>query len=190
VTEGRVTEGASGQLQQDLILLADFAYQRLARRLSGLTDEEYLWEPAAACWSVRPAGDGMFRADGPANGSPAPDPPPLTTIAWRMHHLIDLLAGARNATWIGVPPAGEFARAGAPGTAGEAIEQLDRAYALFRGYLVAADGSGLTAPIGRVGGPFATSTRLAFVLHELDELIHHAAEVALLRDVYRATRPA
>lgn len=41
-------------------------------------------------------------------------------------------------------------------------------------------------PIGEIGGPFADSTRRAFALHILDELIHHGAEVALLRDLYRA----
>jgi hypothetical protein len=38
----------------------------------------------------------------------------------------------------------------------------------------------------RLGGAFADSTRRAFALHILDELIHHGAEVALLRDLYRA----
>jgi ankyrin repeat protein len=49
--------------------------------------------------------------------------------------------------------------------------------------------SSLEEPIGPVGGPYADSTRRAFVLHVLDELIHHGAEVATLRDLYRATRP-
>jgi hypothetical protein len=43
--------------------------------------------------------------------------------------------------------------------------------------------------MGAVAGPYVDSTRAAFVLHELDELIHHAAEVAALRDLYRALRP-
>ena len=39
--------------------------------------------------------------------------------------------------------------------------------------------------MGPIAGPFATSDRVAFVIHIMDELIHHGAEVALLRDLYR-----
>ena len=35
----------------------DFHYRQLFRpRLEGLTDDEYLWEPAPAAWSIRPRG--------------------------------------------------------------------------------------------------------------------------------------
>jgi hypothetical protein len=40
--------------------------------------------------------------------------------------------------------------------------------------------------MGEIAGPFAAESRVAFVLHELDELIHHASEIAAMRDVYRA----
>jgi hypothetical protein len=42
--------------------------------------------------------------------------------------------------------------------------------------------------VGPIAGGYAGSTRVAFVLHELDELSHHGAEIATLRDLYRATR--
>ena len=42
--------------------------------------------------------------------------------------------------------------------------------------------------VGPVGGFYADATRVGFVLHEIDELIHHGAEIALLRDLYRAAR--
>ena len=174
------------RVEQDLLDTADFTFRRLRNRLDGLTDDEYFWEPADGCWSVRPAGDGTFRAD----GSPLPPtPPPLTTIAWRMCHLIDLLAGERNATWLGVEPATRADHGGEPGTAAEAIRQLDDAFSTFRTHVAATDAAGLTTTMGPIAGPYAASTRLAFVLHELDELIHHGAEVATLRDLYRATRP-
>lgn len=173
------------RVKQDLLDTADFAFQRLRDRLDGLTDGEYFWEPAGDCWSVRPAGDGTFRAD----GSPLPPTPaPLTTIAWRLCHVIDLLAGERNATWIGVEPT-DRPDQGAPGTAAAAIEQLGQAFGLFRTYLTATDAAGLTVTMGPIAGPYAARTRAAFVLHELDELIHHGAEIATLRDLYRATQP-
>lgn len=32
----------------------------LRPRLDTLTDEEYVWKPVDACWSIRPRGDGTF----------------------------------------------------------------------------------------------------------------------------------
>ena len=168
-------------MKDDLLDLADFGYQRLRTRLDGLTDEEYLWEPAPDCWSVRPAGDGTFRAD---NAALPPEPAPLTTIAWRLSHVIDLLAADRNATWLGLAPTGTPGTT--PGRAEVAIALLEQAYTSFRGHLERAE---LAGKIGPVGGPYADSSRAAFVLHQLDELIHHGAEIGTMRDLYRATRP-
>ncbi len=47
---------------------------QLRPRLTGLTDDEYLWEPAANAWTIRP-GKGIDWA------YPPPDPAPVTTIA-------------------------------------------------------------------------------------------------------------
>jgi hypothetical protein len=44
----------------------------------------------------------------------------------------------------------------------------------------------LAVPIGPMGGPYADASLGTLVLHIADELIHHGAEVALLRDLYRA----
>jgi hypothetical protein len=176
-----------GRIHQDLLGLADFAYQRLHARLAGLTDEEYRWEPAPGCWSIRRQDDGTWRAD----GSEWPmKPAPLTTIAWRLCHLVDVLAGERNATWIGASPVGVLDKKGEPPTAGEAIELLDKAFDLFRRNVEAADPETLAQPMGRIAGYYATDSRAAFVLHELDELVHHGSEIAAMRDVYRATRQA
>ncbi len=102
--------------------------------------------------------------------------------------MIDILAGERNATWLGVTPTGTLDRAGDPGTAADAAAQLDEAFALFRGHVAAVDAATLTDLMGPVTRHYADSTRAAFVLHELDELVHHGAEIAALRDLYRATR--
>lgn len=121
---------------------------------------------------------------------PEPVPPPLTTIAWRLDHVVGLLAGERNATWLGVTPTGTLDRAGAPGTAAAAAAQLDEAFTLFRRHVAAVDAATLIDPMGPIARQFADGTRAAFVLHELDELIHHGAEVGVLRDLYRATHAA
>jgi hypothetical protein len=174
-------------IKQDLSRTADFAFERLMGRLRGLTDEEYLWEPAPGCWSIRATGDGTWKAD----GSPIPvKPAPLTTIAWRLDHLTFVLEGERNATWLGATPVGTPDRAGAAPSADTAIRDLESAFDLFKRNVSAADAAGLTTPMGPVAGPYGEDSRAAFVLHELDELIHHASEIAAMRDVYRALAAA
>tara|TARA_R110002110_G_scaffold13151_6_gene63164 strand:- start:239 stop:640 length:402 start_codon:yes stop_codon:yes gene_type:complete len=62
----------------------DCLFGQLIERLSGLTDEEYLWEPRAGMWSVRQRERGS-QTDGA--GERDVDPPPVTTIAWRLWHI-------------------------------------------------------------------------------------------------------
>ena len=47
----------------------------------------------------------------------------------------------------------------------------------------------MSAFIGPVGGDNSDGTRAGYVLHMLDEFIHHGAEISLLRDLYRWQRP-
>jgi hypothetical protein len=71
--------------------------EHLLRRLDGLDDQEYLWEPVDGCWSVRRRPDGHWTPDlGPRGSTWTPeDPPPVTTIAWRLWHL----GGCPDPTW-------------------------------------------------------------------------------------------
>lgn len=43
--------------------------------------------------------------------------------------------------------------------------------------------------IGPVGGEYGDGTRAGYVLHMLDEFIHHGAEISMLRDLYRWQQP-
>jgi DinB superfamily len=52
-----------------LITVFDYVWARLADRLSGLTDEEYFWEPVPGCWSLRQDEHGRWRLDGGGGGS-------------------------------------------------------------------------------------------------------------------------
>src|SRR5215216_6511739 len=63
----------------------DEVYDRLDRRLEGLTDEEYFWQPVKDCWTIRQDDAGRWQADYEF----APDPPPFTTLGWRLVHLAD-----------------------------------------------------------------------------------------------------
>jgi hypothetical protein len=165
---------------------------QLGPRLAGLSDEEYFWEPAEGAWSVRPrgtattplaAGVGDFVIDWMF---PEPAPAPLTTIAWRLGHVIVGVLGMRNAAHFGRAPV-DYTTAPYAGTAAEALAQLDREVALWLDGVGALGESGLDQPCGPAEGPFADAPMAALVLHINRELIHHLAEVSLLRDLYART---
>lgn len=136
----------------------DFAVARLRDRVAGLTDDEYRWEPA----------------------------PGVTTIAWRLGHIGDLLREERNWRWLGREPRLRDADIEHAPTAAGGIAYVDAAYAAWDGLVGSISEAELWRPLGEVAGPFAPEPAVALVLHVLDEFIHHAAEVALLRDLYAA----
>jgi hypothetical protein len=155
---------------------------QLRPRLHGLTDEEYLWEPAPGAWSVRPRDDGTAAID---FTYPAPDPPPVTTIAWRLAHVIVGVFGARAANHFGGPPH-DYATHPYATTAGAALAQLDATHDAWVEGVRGLDQAGLERPCGPAEGPFADRSMAELVLHIHREVIHHGAEVALLRDLYAA----
>jgi hypothetical protein len=164
----------------------------LRPRLDGLTDDEYLWEPVPGCWSLRPRGTSSAPVQAGAGdlvaefAFPEPDPPPVTTIAWRMAHLLVGVLGMRNASHFGAPPI-DYTTADWPTTATAALSWLDAEYATWMGGISALDDAGLARPVGEAEGPFAEHPMSALILHITREVIHHGAEILLLRDLYRAT---
>ncbi len=56
-----------------LITAFDHVWQRFTDRTSGLSDEEYFWEPVVGCWTLRPGDDGRWQLDGGGGGGPAPN---------------------------------------------------------------------------------------------------------------------
>ncbi len=177
------------ETQKELQRLSDTVWERTWRRLEGLTDDEYSWEPAPGCWSIRDR-DGKAATE----WAPLVHPDPFTTIAWRLWHLIDMYGEDRAPRWLDVPPQGDAVGLNAPdptppSTAADALHQLDRAHTRWDAHLALADDERLAARIGSVGGPWAEGTRAGYVLHMLDEFIHHGAEISLLRDLYRWQRP-
>jgi ankyrin repeat protein len=62
------------------------------------------------------------------------------------------------------------------------------AAATFRRYVEATDAASLDAAVPQRFND-AEVTRHGFILHIIDEVIHHGAEVSLLRDLYRAAQP-
>jgi hypothetical protein len=51
----------------------------------------------------------------------------------------------------------------------------------------ALDDEAMERALGATFGPYAEDNRADLLLHITDELIHHGAEVALLRDLYAAS---
>ncbi len=160
-------------------------------RFEGLTDDEYFWEPVPGCWSVRKRGPSAAPRTAGAGyyvyefAYPEPDPPPVTTIAWRLAHLIVGVFGQRNASHFGGPPTSwdSFSYAG---TASGALAQLDGTYATWIKGVRELGPDGLARPCGPAEGPYAEYPLAALVLHINREALHHGAEIALLRDLYRA----
>ncbi|HUZ51484.1 MAG TPA: DinB family protein [Streptosporangiaceae bacterium] len=171
----------------------DWQWQNHLRlRLDGLTDEEYFWEPVPGCWSLRKRGASTApMAVGTGDyvmeyAYPEPEIPPVTTIAWRLAHVIVAVFGTRNASHFG-GPATEYRTFDYAGTAAQALDQLDDAYATWIKGVRGLGAEGLARPCGPAEGPYAASPLAELVLHINREALHHGAEIALLRDLYRGT---
>jgi DinB superfamily len=188
----------------------DWGCLRLLNRMSGpeadsgngspvqvepMTDEEYRWAPVSGAWSVH------RRADGPAPGATwlvgagdwvrdgyrgqEPYPPPFTTIAWRLSHLSEMLAiradytaGSRSLTKDLYQSHGD---------ALGAITAFATASEAWRGTLTHCDDAGLDT-VGYSSYPYGSDAEEAFidiVWWVNQEILHHGAEIALLRDLYR-----
>jgi hypothetical protein len=159
--------------------------------LEGLTDEEYFWEPVPGCWSVRRRGTSSAPIAAGAGGFtidfalPEPVPPPVTTIAWRLGHIIVGVLGARAAAHFGGPPT-DYESHTYAGTAADALSQLDGVYTRWNEGVANLGADGLARPCGPAEGTFADWPLAALVLHINREVIHHGAEIMLLRDLYRS----
>lgn len=162
---------------------------QLRPKLDGISDEEYVWEPVSGCWNLRRkdestapivAGAGEL---GLEFAMPQPDPAPVTTIAWRLGHLI-LVFGQRNASHFGGPPM-DYVTVDWPASASGAIQMLDEAYARWTAGVLGLGADGLARAVGSAEGLFAEKSYAALALHINREVIHHGAEIALLRDLYR-----
>lgn len=156
----------------------DRMFEQLIERLDGLTKDEYLWEPVAGMWSVRPTLDGSPGVDGA--GQRDVDPPPVTTIAWRLWHIaIDCFDDYTRRFKV------DTADAPAEWTtdAGEAIDVLKGKWTGFRGVVASRSSQDL---LGESWGPWSEHSTVDMAMHASNELVHHAAEIGLMRDLYRA----
>jgi hypothetical protein len=172
-----MTNGLAPQLAEQL----DFHWRlQLRPRLNGLTDDEYFWAPVPNCWTVHSHGGVDF-------AYPPPEPAPFTTIAWRLAHVIVGVLAMRVHSHFGGPPAGYESWSYAT-DAGSALDQLDAAYRSWHEGVLGLDDADLAKPCGPAEGPYADESMMTLVLHINREVIHHGAEIALLRDLYTHTK--
>jgi hypothetical protein len=169
--------------------LAAHWQHQLRPRLAGLTDEEYFWWPAPDCWTISRRGESAAPLSfGPGEytmdyARPPYEREPVTTIAWRLGHLIGALAST-SADHFGGPPA-RMATFPYAGTAGEALRQLDEAYESYVDGVRGLGVAGLGRPQGSTSPPeFADAPMVKLILFMHVEVIHHGAEICLLRDLY------
>jgi len=157
-----------------------------------LTDEEYLWEPAPGAWSLRRRGEAMSpRPFGPGewllDDAPGdPDPTPVTTIAWRLGHLHLDFAGSWEWTFGGRRQPPEQLVDFSP-SAAVALERFWATMDRWRDSVAAVTGEQLDS-VGYSQYPWSDAAELPVHHRHLGgqpQFIHHMAEIALLRDLYR-----
>lgn len=176
----------------------EFHWREQARpHLEGLTDEEYLFDPTAdgSAWTLHPRRDDLPQEHLQGGSGdlvidfvfPEPSPQPFTTIAWRLGHVIVGVLALRNHSHFG-GPAADYMTWDYASTAAGALAQLDREYERWIEGVRAWSEDDLLERAGEAEGPWADLTRADLVAHIHRELIHHLAEIALLRDLWTHTR--
>ncbi|HET6734828.1 DinB family protein [Mycobacterium sp.] len=158
----------------------DLAWALADLHLSALVDDDFMWEPAPLCWTVRPDADGVWRPDW---ADYEPDPLPVPTIGWLTWHIdwwwsvtIDHLTGATprdrtDVTW--------------PGSGAAAVARLRELSASWREVLANADDLG--APSSFPWSADAGRTVAHTVLWVNIELTKNISEIGQLR-LLRAAR--
>jgi hypothetical protein len=72
-------------MNAELLWQFDLTWALADLHLSALVEDDFLWEPTALCWTVRPDTAGVWRPDW---ADTEPDPMPVPTVAWLTWHVI------------------------------------------------------------------------------------------------------
>ncbi len=176
---GRTPHRPTVQVSDVILDSMDRMVDQLTDRLSGLTNDEYLWEPVDGAWSARRRTDGRVEIDGA--GVREIEPAPITTIAWRLWHIaIDCLDDYTRRI------DGDPSDAPATWTleADDAIEILHTKWGAYRAVISGRDWWDQLGPNWEHWSHHCVAD---MAMHASNELVHHGAEIALLRDLYRAS---
>ncbi|MER0484344.1 DinB family protein [Streptomyces sp. Edi2] len=234
---GRETGGARTDRLGLLLDQFDQAREMAQVRLTGLGDEEYLWEPVAGCWSIRRRGEAATpRAYGPGEwvldkgapdipaseyaevarqaaggmsvakiaddwsvsverveqvlahtGTPEPDETPVATIAWRLAHLHSGFAGRWEWAFGARRQEPKLLVDFTP-SAALALERFWTLIDRWRDSVATVTDEQLDT-VGFSQYPYGSDPDDPFIAVLAGanlEFIHHMAEIALLRDLWRA----
>lgn len=162
-------------------------------RCADMADDEYLWEPVDDAWSIRPRGEAATSAAfGPGQwvlDRELVDPfasGPVTTIAWRVGHLLHGFKGRYEWTFGSRQTDPSIVVDFTP-RAADAFELLWLEVARWVSALETLTAEQLDQ-VGFGQYPWGLDSQLPFVgiVRWVNrEFIHHMAEVALMRDLYR-----
>jgi len=168
----------------------EFSWWELRRRLSSVTQDEFVWEPAPGAFSVRRRaearsarafGVGDWVVEWPAG----PDEPGVRTVAWLVAHLTEVLTERYDWTF------GEH-RLKRPdltyeGLVGPAVAALTEVVDAWRkGIADMSDDDIFTVGLSQATEIDQVAPFAQLVLHINRELIHHGSEICTLTDLYRA----
>ncbi len=158
----------------------DHAYRMVRERVDGLTDDEFWWEPVPGCWTIRRGESGRWAVD---YEEPDPVPAPLTTIGWRLGHIVECKImyheyafGAGRLTW----PELDSSH-----TASDAIAALEEGHAALVRDLNGLHDGDLDTPRATNWGEEWPTWRIFWTMIHHD--LHHGAEIGVMRDLYRVT---
>lgn len=159
---------------------------RLAQRCHDLSDHELLWEPVAGTWNLHPDATHPGGWSYPYDFDP-PLPHPVTSIGWRLVHLIGCNRMYMEHAF--GPGRLAFDAIEVHATADEVLADWSASRRALSDWLADADDLDLfEARPSHLGG---TRTAGEVVRILTDEQTHHGAEIALLRDLYlRRPRPS
>ena len=152
-------------------------YARLRKRLEGLTDDEYFWEPVPGCWNIYEDRPGHWTYH---YAIPDPVPAPATSIGWQVVHLATTKIMYRE--WAYGPGRMTFPDIAIPNTAGGAIAMLDQAHLRLRGELANLSEPQLDALVKTNWGELWPAWRIFWTMADHDAL--HGGAIGNLRDLY------
>ena len=193
-----MAKGRSETLAEMMFFIERFT---LNRAWSGLTDDEFLWEPMPGCWTVRPVEEtrtptpfvvGAWAADFDASLTAATEP--LTSIAWLFWHIgsmpgrtaqLDFLGGdhTTESGWTSPYIVGHPIFTAAD----EAVDTMRAGWSQIGAALRAANDEQLEQPVRfwGYGGPGRMGTGAQVIASVLNEVSHHGTQIGVLRDLYR-----
>ena len=153
--------------------------------LAGVDEDEYFWEPTPLCWSVRRRapgvrgwGKGEFVCE---DAFPAPEPLPVTTIAWRVIHLAAWTDIYRDFAFTELRP--DLNDYDVPGDPASGLQWLHDAQDRFLAAVAALDETTVFEPRPAHWGESLPVVNLVTLM--LTEHVHHIAEIGVLRDLHR-----